>query len=727
MLSLQECAHPACRQPAAFFFDGNTYERKKDLHKTHFLEYFQGHGAEVTNWDDVRTLADCLPGEFQWERAGYSQRDVIEGEAIVFRDFDREYLRPDYLLDAVWSVIDDQPRGYLHLVGPEGAGKSYAAKGLGADGPSRGVTVLVYHIRPGALSDYRTFISELADRARDQLEFRTQEIQTNVSRHTELPAQFSEFARTLMELNNLGTLVIVLDALDELRRPASDAAALITDFLPPVEDLPDRCFVVLTSRAALHPRVAQRLDRLRQAGPDAFRTLALDPAAASNRAIVRSYLGTNLPAAFRSPALVESLLDRAGGVFHYAAHFAHALAAGVFPTVAALPAPADYYPAYLDRLCARVGAELFETVYRPILGLLAAAFQPVTLRQLNRWGVPEARLRFALYDLGDFLQVQRQLGWHDTLDPGTQDEPRYTIAHDAFVRYLGEHCPDWLRDAHGLIGRSSLPSGPSGWSDLDPTDDAQLYALRHVLPHLEAAGPDEALALVRGDEAYASRCFSAGYFAGEKARHLIAEDLYDRALDVYRELVDQEGRTELANDLASALMNKGVALDSQGRLGEAVVVYDQAIAIRTRLVEQEGRSELANDLAKALMNKALVLEKQEQWADALACYEQAIRWCEACVQAGMVHLLGELLQNIRYRMMTFLDLGRRDEAAADVVRLLDHAAPALQSGAPPEAVMEELNALVGLLRGLPDDAWNEVEAGLGSWGEVVRSWVRGPG
>ena len=189
MLSLQECAHPACRQPAAFFFDGNDHDRKKGRHRTHFLEYFRGHGAEADNWDDVRALATHLPAEFKWERSAYSTRDVIAGEAIVFRDFDREYLRPDYLLDAVWAVLDDQPRGYVHLVGPEGSGKSYAAHGLVHDGLDRSVPVLVYHIRPGALSDYRTFLSELADRAKEQLEFRTRRSRRTSVASPSCPAQ----------------------------------------------------------------------------------------------------------------------------------------------------------------------------------------------------------------------------------------------------------------------------------------------------------------------------------------------------------------------------------------------------------------------------------------------------------------------------------------------------------------------------------------------------------
>src|SRR5205085_2093348 len=44
MLSVQHCA--ICRQPAAFFFDRNKYDRKKDRHRTVFLEYFGGHDRE---------------------------------------------------------------------------------------------------------------------------------------------------------------------------------------------------------------------------------------------------------------------------------------------------------------------------------------------------------------------------------------------------------------------------------------------------------------------------------------------------------------------------------------------------------------------------------------------------------------------------------------------------------------------------------------------------------
>ena len=46
-------------------------------------------------------------------------------------------------------------------------------------------------------------------------------------------------------------------------------------------------------------------------------------------------------------------------------------------------------------------------------------------------------------------------------------------------------------------------------------------------------------------------------------------------------------------------MNKANAVRALGDNHGAVALYDQAIAIRERLVNQEGRRELANDLALA--------------------------------------------------------------------------------------------------------------------------------
>jgi tetratricopeptide (TPR) repeat protein len=246
-----------------------------------------------------------------------------------------------------------------------------------------------------------------------------------------------------------------------------------------------------------------------------------------------------------------------------------------------------------------------------------------------------------------------------------------------------------------------------------------------ALDEMRHAGFEAALDAVARSRAGAAALtvfIDTSYHLGEKQRFRPALPCLDRAMALARRLVKDEGRAELANDLAKALVNKGNALQGLGGLAEAVACYDEAIAVRRRLVKDEGRAELANDLAKALVNKALLLEKQEQWQDALEHYEEAVRCQEACLAAGMTHLLPDLVRTLRYRIATLLDLGRWAEAADDVVRALDHAAPALQAD-PPEALLRERDALVETLRQRSDEEREQVLAALGKWAVVVNGWL----
>ena len=164
LLSVQECT--ICRQPAAFFFDRHRYERKKNQHRTHFVEYFRGHQQERKDWEKSANLAKLLGEDFVWQRTSYDSQEVVEGARITFRDFASEYRRPDYLLDVIWQIVDQQRKGYIHVVGPPGTGKTYLVKGLGTDAAdSARPKVLAYHILPGALTDCSTFVVELPLRA----------------------------------------------------------------------------------------------------------------------------------------------------------------------------------------------------------------------------------------------------------------------------------------------------------------------------------------------------------------------------------------------------------------------------------------------------------------------------------------------------------------------------------------------------------------------------------
>jgi tetratricopeptide (TPR) repeat protein len=142
-----------------------------------------------------------------------------------------------------------------------------------------------------------------------------------------------------------------------------------------------------------------------------------------------------------------------------------------------------------------------------------------------------------------------------------------------------------------------------------------------------------------------------------------AIDCCEEAIEIYRRLVEVEGRVELANDLASALVNKGNALWALGRLREAIDCYEEAIGIRRRLVEVEGRMELANDLAMALMNKGVALWALGRLREAIDCYEEAIGIRRRLVEVeGRVELANDLAMALVNKGVALQNLGRLREA-----------------------------------------------------------------
>jgi tetratricopeptide (TPR) repeat protein len=142
-----------------------------------------------------------------------------------------------------------------------------------------------------------------------------------------------------------------------------------------------------------------------------------------------------------------------------------------------------------------------------------------------------------------------------------------------------------------------------------------------------------------------------------------AIDYYDEAIGIYRRLVEVEGRVELENDLAGALMNKGTALSDLGHHSEAIDYYDEAIEIYRRLVEVEGRVELANDLAMALVNKGTALSDLGHLEEAIDCHDEAIGIYRRLVEVeGRVELADYLAMALMNKGVALRDLGRLNEA-----------------------------------------------------------------
>jgi len=643
LLTLQRCS--VCGEPTVFFFDKNRYESKKDRHRTWFLEYFSGHHNDKKDLKAVRELASHVPPDFKWERTSYDQDEVDSIVRTLTQGFEGDYCRPDYLMDMLFSEMEEREKGYLHIVGPAGVGKSWLVRGMEADWKDEGVPVLTYYVQPGALADYRTFISELADKASENFRWRTQEIQAKVASIADLKEQFASFCSELMRANRLSKMVIAIDGLDELPEPEEGQPA-ITGLLPVGENLPAGCFVALTSRPRLRPAISQDLQRLNPHSPlplreepevpysplpkgegpgvraTFFSRIEIDPSLDENRKLLLAYLQNKLSEKWRREEWMEEIIRRAGSVFLYTFHLANALESGAFADVQSLPEGREFYPAYLAKLRERVGTAFFEVYYLPVLLYLSAVKEPVSLEMLSAWGLRADRLSFSLLDLRDFLKSERSMECPETL---------YQVAHQGFIEYLQEDVDlaEKLKGVHRQIGRFALGRHSERWDELDFEDPLERYHLIWTLEHLEYGELWEERQSLLLDTKYAESCSHIAYAQSEKAHHRPALALYEVAQRCYRYQVEEIGFLIFEDHLAMALMNKGNALEQLGRLSEAIVCHDEAIAIHRRLVEEEGRAELANELAKSLMNKGNTLEQLGQLSEAIVYHDEAIaihRW-----------------------------------------------------------------------------------------------------
>jgi len=634
LLTLQRCS--VCNQPTVFFFDKNQYESKKDRHRTWFLEYFSGHHNDKKDLKEIKKLASHVPPGFKWERTSYDQDEVDSIVRTLTQGFEQDYCRPDYLMRALFSEMEKREKGYLHIVGPAGVGKSWLVRGMEAEWKDEGVLVLAYYIQPGALVDYRTFISELADRANENFRWRTQEIQAKVASIADLKEQFAQFAGELMRANRLSRMVIAIDGLDELPEPAEGQPA-ITGLLPVGEKLPKGCFIALTSRPQLRPAISQDLQRLSPHSPlplgegpgvraAFFSRIEIDPSFDENRKLLLAYLQNKLSEKWRREEWMEEIIRRAGGVFLYTFHLANALESGAFADVQSLPEGREFYPAYLAKLRERVGDSFFDAYYLPVLLYLSAVKEPVSLEMLSSWGLRADRLSFTLLDLRDFLKSERSRERPETL---------YQIAHQGFIEYLKEDLvlSEKLKEVHGQIGRFALARHSERWAELDFEDPLERYHLLWTLEHLGDGELGEECQSLLLDPKYAETCFNIAYAQWKKACHHRALDLFDRSQQCCRYWVEKMGLLKFENYLARTLMNKGYVLDYLGQPQDAIDCFDEAIEIFRKLVEA-GRNKFENDLATALVYKGNVLCSIEQPQVAIDYYDEAMEILRRQVEGG---------------------------------------------------------------------------------------------
>ena len=208
-----------------------------------------------------------------------------------------------------------------------------------------------------------------------------------------------------------------------------------------------------------------------------------------------------------------------------------------------------------------------------------------------------------------------------------------------------------------------------------------------------------------------------------------AVGLYDRVLAIRERLVE-EGRPELAKNLAMTYQNKAFALRELGDFDGAVGLYDRALAIYERLVHQEGRGELANELAATYLNKADVLPKLRDLAGAVGLYDRALAIYERLVEEGRRELAGMLARTYQNKAIALAALGDLagavgcfDRALAIRERLVERGAAGAGEGLGPD--LPEQGAYVGGARG-PRGGGRMLRPGAGDCRAAGRAgWAAG--
>jgi tetratricopeptide (TPR) repeat protein len=661
LLSIQRCV--VCCRWSAFYLDRYLQAKQRAF----FLDLIDGHTNPPREHARLREWVAWIRPEDAAARAGepFDPSERREPDPERFRNFQHEFEPPRYLAQRLAAFFQEHDRGILLLTGPGGVGKSWLCQGLDRSDMlpailGRSLPMLNVTVHGPRTSGAAEVLAALAEQAR-----RVKRWQVPPEVDAPTPhARFAGWLAALMRSNGheLGQLLVVLDGLDEL--PAdSDVAGLV----PPAAELPPGCYLVLACRPAVRVAVAEALRRAGSAGPFAEQALGLD--APEHREVLRRYVARQLgQPRLESPPLpaewTEPLIDRAEGSFLYVFHYCRALRFGIYADLSRLPVPTEFYPAFFDHLRSRVGERLFEAYYAKVLALLAVAGEPLGLTHLAECGLERGRLVVVLDDLADLLQTRR-LPW--------EAETLYSLGHDAIGEFLGGDAvwSERLATANRFLAELTVRRLGGDWNAVDPLDPVESWLLFSLLDRVREPGAEWASELhewLYADGKLAAACLAHGNTLNQtdNLEHRLAA--YTMATELYRDQCQRQGRTELANDLALALLSEGDALAHLGQWPEAINRQEEAIAIRRRLVEQEGRTELAHDLAIALGSKGYLLVSlgagnPEKWHESLDCSGEAITILRPFVkQEGRPELVQSLLSTLLNAGNALSSLGEFDDA-----------------------------------------------------------------
>ena len=376
-----------------------------------------------------------------------SHLKVLDFERLV-NERTRNFVGRDFIFSAVDALLEDPqfPSGYILIRGEPGIGKTALLSQLVK---TRGY-VHHFNIAQQNIRSARTFLENVCAQLIVRYHLDHMTLPADVGQDS---AFFDKLLNEVKERVPNEPLVIIVDALDE----AEDiglAPSANRLFLP--RALPDGVFFVMTSREQVDYRldVDRRKDLyLRDNDPQ-----NLDDV----RAYVRNFMRTHLEMPARIAAwkvgaedFTELMTAKSEGNFMYLVHVLEDIRSGALSPetidrIQDLPTGLrQYYERHWRMMCAQ-DEQRFETVYEPVLRLLATVREPVPVTALEEWTrLAPARIRTVVREWRAFL--------NEVLSPG--GEQLYRVYHTSFQDFLAEEGVG-LKPSHQRIAETALRKIP---------------------------------------------------------------------------------------------------------------------------------------------------------------------------------------------------------------------------------------------------------------------------
>jgi hypothetical protein len=380
----------------------------------------------------AKSLSDHLMVR-SFERLVDERTAHFVGRDFVFKAIDNNITSPDF------------KSGYILIRGEPGIGKTSL---LGQLVKTRGY-IHHFNIAPQNIRSAKSFLESVCVQLimRYSLEY--------VSLPPDSGRDSAFLSQILIEASkkaNGTPIVILVDALDE----AEDSAPVASNclYLPPA--LPENVYFVATSRDV----VDFRLD------VNARRDIYLKEDDPKNVADIRNYiamffetnslrLNSSLKFWNISEAdFIDLLVTKSEGNFMYLVHVLNDMIEGrLSPTqidnIRGLPQGLKAYYERHWRVMRAHNPQSFESVYEPVLRILATVREPVEVDDIHRWtGVRPARIQ----------QVVRE--WHQFLNRElSNDAELFRIYHTSFRDFLATEGMG-LKPSHLAIARAALSKIP---------------------------------------------------------------------------------------------------------------------------------------------------------------------------------------------------------------------------------------------------------------------------